>query len=91
MEVLFFAELKDITKNDRESFNLSELRLSALLNSLFNKYPSLKDFIWDNHSDKLKDLISIVINMISVKSDNFNEISLSDGDKIAFLTPISGG
>ena len=91
IEVLYFAELKDITKKARESFNLSNLNIKELLELLFEKYDPMRDIIWDNTSENLKNNVSIAINDILIPNENKLSFSLSNGDKIAFLLPISGG
>jgi len=89
--VLYFAELKDITGKEKEDFNLSESNLLNLLNAMFKKYSNVKDLIWNDKDNNLKNNISVAINDEIINDKNKVSKSLSDGDKIAFLLPISGG
>lgn len=94
IEVLYFAELKDITKKPKESFNLPISSIKELLALLFEKYDSLRNLIWDGVSDNIRTTISIAINdrlLPHMDNEDKLSLSLSDGDKIAFLLPISGG
>jgi MoaD family protein len=90
VEVLYFAEFKDITGKEKENFELSDRNLLELLNLLFEKY-NLKNIILDEKSQKIHNLISIIINNKSIHEKNPLLISLNDGDTIAFLLPVSGG
>ncbi|MFW9773412.1 MAG: MoaD family protein [Promethearchaeota archaeon] len=90
VEVLYFAEFKEITRKEKEEFNLSSENLLDLLNLLFDKY-KLKDLIWDERCQKIHDMISIIINNQSIQEKNPLLISLKNGDKVAFLLPVSGG
>ena len=91
IEVLYFAELKDITKKPKESFNLHDLNMKELLERLFEKYDSISSIIWDNSLKNLKSNVSIAINNTFISTQDKLSIPLSDGDKVAFLLPISGG
>ncbi len=94
IEVLYFAELKDITKKPKELFNEPISNMKELLALLFKTYNSLRNVIWDGDSDNLCSNVSIAVNDVLVpQMDNEDKLSLSlsDGDKIAFLLPISGG
>ena len=91
VEVLYFAELKEITGKDKESFSLNDSKLLELINALFIKYDSIKKLIWEENKNNLKKNVSIVLNDEIVNHNNKLSIKLSEGDKIAFLLPISGG
>ena len=91
IEVLYFAEFKDITGRDSENFSIDKPILSEVVDQLFKKYTSVKSLIWDDQTNKLKKSISIAINgEMARNKDKFSK-EISDGDKIAFLLPISGG
>lgn len=90
IQVLYFAEFKEITGKEKEEFNISSDNLQGLLNQLFEKY-DLKNLIWDEKSQKVHDLISIIINNQSIQEKNPLLVSLKNGDKVAFLLPVSGG
>ena len=90
VEILYFAEIKDITGEEREKFEIS-LNLNDLLQILFEKYNSLKDLIWDEEAQKIHDLISVIINNQAIYQKDPSLILLNDGDTIAFLFPVSGG
>ena len=61
VEVLYFAEFKDITGKEKEKFTLSDITLEGLLNLLLEKY-ELKNLIWDEKAKKIHNLVSIIIN-----------------------------
>ncbi|MFX0080953.1 MAG: MoaD/ThiS family protein [Candidatus Hodarchaeota archaeon] len=92
VEVLYFAEFKDITGKEREKFELYNSHLKEVINLLTKKYgKSLHNLIWDEKVQKLHNLISIIINNTPIHEKDPSIINLSDGDTIAFLTPVSGG
>lgn len=91
VEILYFADLKEITGNEKETFNLTALNLRSLLELLFKKYPSIKEIIWDEKSNTLKNKISIAINDKLIKRDDESSTLLSDGDRLALLLSVSGG
>lgn len=90
VEVLYFAEFKEIAGKEKEEFELSHSSLEGLLNLLFKKY-NLKNLIWDEKNQKIHNLISIIINNQAVHEKDPSLINLNDGDTIAFLLPVSGG
>ena len=91
VNVLYFAELKEITEKESEQVTLNDLTLSELIEVLLEKYHPLKDIIWEKNVDNLKDIISVAINDSIVKVKDKLSIKLCDGDKVAFLLPMSGG
>ncbi len=90
VEVLYFAEFKEITGKEKENFEILDSNLEALLNILFDKY-KLKSIIWDEKNQKIDSLISIIINNQAIHKKDPLSIDLFDGDTIAFLLPVSGG
>ena len=91
VKVLYFAELKEATNKEEESFALENSSVKELIKLLFGKYNSLKNILWDDSSENLRNTISIAINDNIVRSEDILSIPLSSGDKIAFLLPMSGG
>ena len=91
VEVLYFAEFKEITGIDRESFILDNKNLQELVIALINKYSHIKNLIWDENNQTLKNRISIAINNTILHNKEKLSKELSDGDKVAFLLPVSGG
>ena len=91
VEVLYFADFKDITGKDREFLELDENTINGLTSSIFNKYTPIKNLIWNDGIKSLKGNISIVINDKLITENNKGELELVDGDKIAFLLPFAGG
>ena len=91
VQVLYFADFKDITGKDNEDFELNEKNLTELVNLLLEKYKPLKSLIWDENNRSLKSIISLAVNDNLIKKKNQLSVSLNDGDRIAFLLPISGG
>lgn len=90
VEILYFAEFKEITKKDKEYFDSVD-NLKDLIIKLNNKYPNIKKLIWDERAKKLRNSISIVLNHEAAHNVDLSKTLLSDGDKVAFLLPISGG
>jgi len=90
VEVLYFAEFKDITSKEKENLEIDE-NLDDLLNLLFKRYSSFRNLVWDEKSQKIHNLISIIINNQAIHEKDPLKINLKDGDKIAFLLPVSGG
>jgi MoaD family protein len=92
VEVLYFAEFKDITGKEREKFELLNSHLKELVDLLSKKYGiKIHNLIWDDKFQKIHNLISIIINNQSIHEKDPSIINLSDGDTIAFLMPVSGG
>ncbi|MFX1329007.1 MAG: MoaD/ThiS family protein [Promethearchaeota archaeon] len=90
VEVLYFAEFKDITGKEKEKFELSNNSLQGVLNLLFEKY-NLRKLIWDEKEQKIHNIISVIINNQAIHEKKPSLVRLKDGDKIAFLLPVSGG
>ena len=92
VEVLYFAEFKDITGKEKEKFELSDNHLKDLVSLLFKKYGDrIHNLIWDENIQKIHNLISVIINNQPIHEKDPSIINLSDGDTIAFLMPVSGG
>lgn len=92
VEVLYFAEFKDITGKEKEKFELSDNHLNDLVSLLFKKYgDNLRNLIWDGKLQKIHNLISVIINNQPIHEKDPSIINLSDGSTIAFLMPVSGG
>jgi len=91
VEVLYFADFKDITGKEREFLELKESTIEGLTTKIFDKYNPLKNLIWDDEIKNLKGNISIVINDKLIRDKNKGKLKLLDGDKVAFLLPFAGG
>jgi len=91
VEILYFADFKDITRKAREFLEIKENTLEGLTSELFSKYNSMKNLIWDDEIKNLKGNISIVINDKLMTDKNKGKMKLIDGDKVAFLLPFAGG
>jgi len=91
VEVLYFANFKDITEKDREFLELKGNTVEELTSKLFSKYDPIKNLIWDEEIKSLKVDISIVLNDKLITDKNKGKIALVDGDKVAFLLPFAGG
>ncbi|MFX1480363.1 MAG: MoaD/ThiS family protein, partial [Promethearchaeota archaeon] len=90
VEVLYFAEFKDITGKEKEKFQLSKNNLRELIDILLDKYP-VKNLLWDDKTQKVHNLISIIINNRAINEKDLQIVDLNDGDTVAFLMPVSGG
>ncbi len=92
IEILYFADFKDITGKEREIVELDDdNRLKEVIRLLMKKYPNLEKLLWNENTQDLNENISIMLNHEAQPSNASLSITLSDGDKIAFLLPISGG
>jgi len=90
VEVLYFAEFKDMTGKEKEKFELSKNNLRELIDILLDKYP-IKTLIWDEQTKKVHNSISVIINNQAIHEKDPKLIDLNDGDTVAFLMPVSGG
>jgi len=91
IEILYFANFKDITGKEREFLELDENTVEGLTSKIFSKYNPIKNLIWDDEIKSLKGNISIVINDKLITDKNKGKMTLLDGDKVAFLLPFAGG
>ena len=91
VEILYFADFKDITGKDREFLELKENTVEGLTSKIFSKYNPLKNLIWDDERKILKGNISIVINDKLITDKNKGKMKITDGDRVAFLLPFAGG
>ena len=91
IEILYFAELRKITKKENEFFELSNGTLEELLNLIFKEYEDLQNLIWDEKTQKIHNLISLIINNQAIHEKDPSSIHLNNKDTIAFLLPVPGG
>ncbi|MHA2034941.1 MAG: MoaD/ThiS family protein [Promethearchaeota archaeon] len=92
VEVLYFAEFKDITGKEKEQIEISDNQLKTLIEKLLVKYKlPLRNLLWDENTKNISDLISIIINSKPLLRNNPLLAEVNDGDVITFLTPVSGG
>ncbi|MFX1322595.1 MAG: MoaD/ThiS family protein [Promethearchaeota archaeon] len=91
IEVLYFAEFKDITKKDTEKFDLSSKNLKELINLLIKKYDPMQELLLDKKNKSLSNNISVIVNNKPIHGQDVLSASLNEGDKIALLLPVSGG
>ena len=92
VEVLYFAEFKDITGKEKEKFEFSKKHLKDLIDLLIEEYGNkIQNLIWDEEAQKIHSLISTIINNQAIHEKNPSLVNLNDGDTIAFLMPVSGG
>lgn len=96
------AEVKvKLFANLREAAGTPELLLSGekvidILLSLTDKYPALKDIIFEKEGEKCENpvlcgSINILINGNNVRHLEGLETLLQDSDEIGILPPVSGG
>lgn len=90
VEVLYFAEFKDITGREKEDVELVNNSLKELINILLSKY-NIRNLLWDEKIQNIHNNISLIINNKAIHDKNPLLIELKEGDSIAFLTPVSGG
>ena len=90
IEVLYFADFKDIVGKDKEICNI-ENNLKDLIDLLIDKYQPIKKLIWDEKINNFKSSIKLAINDKLIIQENLLKLPLSEGDRVAFLMPLSGG
>ena len=90
VEVLYFAEFKDIAGKEKENIELYNNSLNELIDILLAKY-NFRDLLWDEKTQNIHNIISIIINNQALHDKDPLLIELNEGDTIAFLTPVSGG
>ncbi len=90
IEVLYFADLKDIAGLDKEIFEINR-DLKDLINKITEKYPAIKSLIIEDNTEDMKKSIQIAINDEIVKNNESLSLPLSEGDRLALLLPLSGG
>ena len=91
VEILYFANIRDITQKSSENISIQNRQVKDLVQELITRYPSLEGILWDEKSSSLKNNIAIAINHKMIPRDDYYSIELLENDKIAFLTPVSGG
>ncbi|KKK41836.1 hypothetical protein LCGC14_1177570 [marine sediment metagenome] len=90
VEILYFAEFKDITGKEKEKFELLNNTIKELVDLLIKKY-NIQHLLWDEVAQKVQNNISIIINNEPVYETDPLLIKVNNGDTIAFLLPVSGG
>jgi len=91
IEILYFADFKDITGKKKEFLELKEHTVEGLTSTILSKYNPIKNLIWNDELKNLKENITIVINDKLITDKNKGKMKLRDGDKVAFLLPFAGG
>jgi MoaD family protein len=91
VEVLYFANIRDITEKASESISLQNNNVRDLVQELITMYPPLEEILWDQKNSSLKTGISIAINHRMIPKNEYQSLELLESDTIAFLTPVSGG
>ena len=84
----------EITKTTNEVIKVEkELTLKQLLEYFYSRYgEEFKSLIWDKKDpDQFSSFLSIIINGISYRDDNFLNRIIKDNDDIAFLYLYFGG
>ncbi len=84
MKILYFGELKDITKKREETIETEIFNIGELKNLLSEKYPLLKESF-------LKDEIRIVVNGRDCSFTGGNKTLISKDFEIALFSPVGGG
>ena len=82
VEVLYFANIRDITEKISENISPQNNTVRELVQQLIKIYPK---------NSSLKSGISIAINHKMIPKNEYESLKLLESDTIAFLTPVSGG
>jgi len=91
VEVLYFANIRDITEKISENISPQNNTVRDLVQQLIKIYPPLEEILWDQKNSSLKSGISIAINHKMIPKNEYESLKLLESDTIAFLTPVSGG
>lgn len=91
IEILYFAELKEITGKASERLPIKDVYVNIILEKIFEFHPKLRNILWDEQSKTLKKSISIAIDDRIRSNHQIEQLLIKDGTKIAFLLPMSGG
>ena len=91
VEILYFANIRDITEKASEIIYLQKNQVTDLVQELITMYPPLAGILWDEKNSSLKTSISIAINHRMIPKNEYQSLKLLESDTIAFLTPVSGG
>ena len=84
----------ELTNTTNEIIKLEEeLTLEELFHVFYERYGTeFKDLLWDKKKEgEFSSFLSIIINGISYRDENFLKTKLKDGDDIAFLYLYFGG
>ncbi|KKM92903.1 hypothetical protein LCGC14_1213850, partial [marine sediment metagenome] len=84
INILYFAEFRDITGKEREKIELSNNHIKELVSQLIKKY-NIQHLLWDEAAQKVQNNISIIINNEPVYETDPLLIKVNDGDTITFL------
>jgi len=90
----FSPPFNEVTKNLFETLEFDkDLTLDELIDIFGHMYgKKFIDLIWENgEKGKFNKLLSIIINGISYRDDNFLKTRLNDGDQIVFIYIYFGG
>ncbi|MBN1803198.1 MAG: MoaD/ThiS family protein [Candidatus Lokiarchaeota archaeon] len=91
IKILYFAELKEIAQKDSEELEGSKISVIEIAKFIIKNHKTTKSILLNKSSDDLNPQISVAINDNFVKKNDIDKILVVDGDKIAFLLPLSGG
>ena len=91
VEVLYFANIRDITEKISENISPQNNTVRDIVQQLIKIYPPLEEILWDQKNSSLKSGISIAINHKMIPKNEYESLKLLESDTIAFLTPVSGG
>jgi len=79
VEVLFFAQLREVLGTDRETIDMEDKAVVRDVVSVFSSRPQ-----WRGVAEMP---LSFAVNEVFVPDTH----ALADGDRVAILTPVSGG
>lgn len=91
VKVLYFTEFKEIAGKDTEEYELTTNTLRSLINLIIEKYHKMRDLLWDDKKNFIKNDISVIINNNAIYGQDIFDSLLKNGDIITFLFPVSGG
>jgi len=86
----YFARIAELTgKKEEQIVFKNQISLLDLLNFLISKYgPELRDYLFEENSNKIKTFFKFLING---KTFKFEDVAIKDNSEIVIIPPVSGG
>jgi MoaD family protein len=95
VSVRYFTVLREIVGKKEETLVLpkgEKVTVNGVLECLREKYgKAFNEYVYDQDSGEVKGFLQFLVNGRSVSGAKAMDSSLSDGDVLAILPPVSGG
>ena len=90
VKIRLFQPFSGMVGHSELSVPVDQGNLGALLRSLCNTYPAIKEQVYDKEG-KVWDHLNIFVNQVAVTSDKEATIPLHDGDEVMIMVAVAGG